>query len=136
VTFTLRETFNNANPNEYADAGRQCSIGELLGFLLQAADYTETDVVPSGNVATLANTPSQVIDVVSTDGTFTGRLKLKIGGTPFSGEAVWGGLGSKAITLAAADEIAKVSVKYTRADLANTKVGILERQLGQRDAGT
>lgn len=132
---TLRETLNNGVLQQVVDVGRQVKLGEILGFLLQAAAFTQTGVVPASNVVTLANAASTLIDITSTAGTFTGRLTILVGDStvvPVSGQAVWAGPGTTTIRLAAVDVITAVSVKYCRSDLNNTTVGMLERILGQR----
>lgn len=134
----LREMANNGVLQNLADIARELRLGDLLGFLIRAAANTQTGVVPTaGNtLVTFAAPIAEIYDLVSTAGTFTGRLTLKIGDAnllPLPGEAVWAGPGASTVRLNAADVITAVDAKYARVDATNVVTSDLNRSLGQRD---
>lgn len=132
----MREMLNNGVLQNLADINREVNVGSLIGFLIQAAAFTQTGVVPASNVATFAAAIEEIFDIVSTAGTFTGRLTLKIADAnyqPLPGEAVWAGKGALTVRLNAADLITAISIKYARVDATNTATSLFNRLLGQRD---
>jgi hypothetical protein len=129
---TIREDLNNGpGPFRIADNHRALCFGDLVGLMIGDMANTETGVAPAADVATLANQPSCMLDMVATAGTFTGRLALKIGDAsvvPQSGEGVWNG--GLTVRLNPGDAITTVDFKYTQ---ATDTASILDRILGQRD---
>lgn len=125
----LRTDLNNGVLQQIADQFRQLSMGELLSLLISKLGFTETDVVPAANVATLANQPSAIFQVNAGTATVTGVKKLLKGPitgpsavVPATGECVWdGGLH---VLLSAVDAVTKVSFVYAQ---ATDKASILLR---------
>ena len=129
----LRNDLNDGNLNQIADEFRQIKMGELVSLLISKLGFTETDVVPSANVATLANQPSAIFQVNAGTATVTGVKKLLKGPitgpraiVPATGECVWdGGLH---VLCAAVDAVTKVSFVYAQ---ATDKASILLRAVDE-----
>jgi len=115
---SIRTELDTIQLNRLAENLKAIPFGELLSFLIEKATATEAGVVPSANVATLANTPTAMLQVNVTAGTVTGIKTLRIGvvGTdvPATGEAIWQP-GTKLVAFAAADAATAVSFTYVQA---------------------
>lgn len=127
----LRQVMNTNNPNQLSDALKDLPLGELLTFLIKGATPTQTGVVPSSNVATLAAVATGMFQVNATTATVTGiktLLRGKISGTgalvPATGECVWDG--ANKLLFAAADAVTAVSATYS---VAADKASVLEGAL-------
>lgn len=130
----LRGSLNSANLNRVGDALQASGAGDLLNALIIAMSATESGLVPSSNVVTLANVPSTLFDVNATAGTTTGHKQLLEGQitgpnaiVPATGQCVWDG--GKKILFAAVDVVTAVSVKYAKA--ADATASLLQRAIGQ-----
>lgn len=114
---TIRDELNSVNLNRTDELLGNLSFGEILTWLLEKATPTETGVVPSSNVITLANQPVAVFQVNATAGTVPGikRLRKGVVGTlvPAAGECVWQP-GTKKIAFAASDGVTAVSITYSQ----------------------
>jgi len=119
---SIRTELNNNAPNRLADNLHGVQLGEVLSFLIEKATPTETGVVPSANVATLANQPTAMLQVNATTAGSTGIKTLISSGTPIAGQALWVP-GTKTVTFAAADAVTAASFTYVQ---ATDKASIVE----------
>lgn len=126
---SIRAELNTTDLNRLAEDLAGIPLGELLTLLIKRFSATETGVVPSSNVATLAAIPTAVLQVNVTAGTTTGIMTLLKGvvGTkvPATGQCVWQP-GTKLVSFAAADVVTAVSFTYV---VATDKASILEGNL-------
>lgn len=133
----LRELQNFGSPGAPGAIDQEILGGDLLGMLVRGLTPTEAAAAVTTNVKTLANPASMVYDVVSTAGSYTGRLKLLIGdpevaGAPPAGYAIWNPVDNK-VTFAAADAVTAANFLYARKDAVNTVTSINQRTRGQDD---
>ena len=129
---TIRDELNQQDPNRSASALSEAALGEALNLLIRSATPTETGVVPSSDVATLAAQPKTLYDINATTAAVTGRKKLilaPISGAgsvlPKTGEAVFDG-GTK-VLFNVADAVTAASFTYTTA--AGATISLLQRDL-------
>lgn len=130
---TLRAELNKSDPNRTPDVGREVQMGELMTLLIAGLTPTETGVVPSSDVATLAAQPNAMFQIDATAGTVTGIKKLLKGPitgedavVPKTGEAVWdGGL---QVLFNAADAVTAASFTYS---VDGDTASVLLRDLGE-----
>jgi hypothetical protein len=130
----LRDALNDSSQlQRLADVFRGLGLGDLLGLLIRGLTATETGVVPSSNVAVLANVPVHIFQVNVTAGTLTGVKTLRIGKisivVPAAGECVWEP-GTKNVAFAAADAATAVSFTYSQGTEATS---VLPRLVGEID---
>ena len=133
----IRTELNKSDPNRTDPAGQEIGLGDMVNVLITQMTATETGVVPSANVATLAATPTYLWQINVTTGTSTGIKKLikgRFDGTnvlpiPAAGQAVWDG--ATRVRFAAAD--AATAVSFTYATAANVTSSILQRSIGEKD---
>lgn len=133
----LRELQNYGAPGRPGAIDQAILGGNLLGMLVRGLTPTEAAAAVTTNVKTLANAASMVYDVVSTTGSYTGRLKLQIGdpaiaGAPAAGYAIWNPA-DNTVTFAAADAVTAANFLYARKDAANTVTSLNQRTLEQDD---
>ena len=120
---TIRADLNTASPNQLADELRTIKFGDLVGFITQkivagtGLGYTEADVVPAANIATLSAAPTVILPVNAGTATVTGVKTLKRGPitgpsaiVPATTECVWDG--NTSVLFATADAVTKVSFLY------------------------
>ena len=100
-------TFNDAS------AHRRLRVQNLIGPTAQKIWTTETPTVTT-NVATLTNTPEDILYVEATDAvTLTGNKAIIMNGTVATGEVKISGTGNKTFTFYAADGVTGAKVKYS-----------------------
>jgi len=119
---SIRTELNANAPNRLADMLHGISLGELLSLLIKNITPTETGVTPSSNVATLAATPTAMLQVNATTATVTGIKTLIFSGTPVTGQALWVP-GTATVTFAAADAVTAASFTYAK---STDKASIIE----------
>lgn len=130
---TLREDINNGVGMRIPSDLQQMFGGSLLGFLIRSVAPTESAVAVTANAKTLANAADMIFHIQATTGTYTGPVRLLLGGAevlPLPGQAVWQP-GQNVVRFNAADAITAASFWYSRADQVNSFASVLERQLGQ-----
>src|SRR5882672_4545333 len=115
---SIRTDLNGSQPNSLSNDVRAVQLGEMLSYFANKATPTQTGVVPSANVATLAAIPVALFQVNATAGTVTGVKTLRKGvvGTdvPATGECVWQ-VGTTKVAFAAADAVTAASFTYSLA---------------------
>ncbi len=126
---SIRSELNGSNLQRLADLLGGIDVGELLTLVVKTASPTESALVPSSSVITLAAVPSAVFQVNVTAGTVTGIKTLQKGvvatALPATGFAVWEP-GTTKIKLASADGATMVNVLYA---VAADKASALEATL-------
>jgi hypothetical protein len=134
----LRDRLNGSmQPQALADVLKDLRLGDLLALLIRGLTPTETGVVPSAHLATLANVPTVMLQVNATTATVTGIKTLFIAPTsgpgayvPLTGQCVWWP-GTKKVLFAAADAVTAASFTYS---VGTEAASILPRLLGQNDS--
>jgi hypothetical protein len=137
---SLRTLLDTVPPNSALDMLRELPFGALLNALIKSLTFTETAVVPSANVATLAAQPSSlgVLRALATAETGTAHEKEVIIGVitgsqaivPPPGVCVWDG-GTK-VLFNSVDAVTAASFFYLKD--SDTTAGVLQRSPGVRSA--
>ncbi len=137
---SIRTQLDTVPPNSTFDLLREMPFGGLLNALIKGLAFTETGVVPSSNVATLANQPSSLglLRALATAETGTVHEKEVIIGPitgaqaiiPPAGVCVWDG-GVK-VLFNSADAVTAASFLYLKD--TDTTAGVLQRSPGIRSA--
>lgn len=133
----IRESLDNASPENMADLHRELAYGDLLSMMVLALAPTEAAAAVVLNVATLAAMPGVLLDVVATVGVSLGRKVLRRGPisgpaalSPAPGEVIWDG--GKKVLFNAADAVTAASMLYTLASGVVTP-SYMQRSPGQQD---
>jgi len=133
---SLRDTLNLGDANRTPAVFSKLLLGDVLNLLITALAVTESAITVTANVATLANTPSTLLQINATAGTTTGVKKLLRGPVtgataivPLTGQAVWDG-GVK-VLFSTVDAVTAASFTYARA--ANVTASILQRDIEEQD---
>lgn len=137
---SMRSTLNQVQPNNAFDVLREVGFGDLLNALIKSLAFTETGIVPSANVATLAAQPSSLglLRALATAETgTTHEKKILIGPVsgaqalvPAVGQCVWDG-GVK-VLFNSVDVVTAASFLYAKD--SDTTAGALQRDLGVRQS--
>jgi hypothetical protein len=137
---TIRSLLDSVPPNQTFDLLRETPFGALLNALIKVLTFTETAVVPSANVATLAAQPSSlgVLRALATAETGAAHEKEVLIGPitgsqaiiPPPGVCVWDG-GTK-VLFNTVDAVTAASFLYLKD--SDTTAGVLQRQPGVRSS--
>jgi len=138
---SIRTLLDTVPPNQAFDLLRETPFGALFNALIKSLTFTETGIVPSSNVGTLAAQPSSgngVLRVLATAETGTAHEKKILVGpitgtqalVPAPGQCVWDG-GVK-VLFNSADAVTAFSTFYTKD--SDTTAGVLQRDPGIRNA--
>ena len=136
---TIRAILDTVPLNSLADLLRETPFGSLLNAIVKSLTFTETGVVPSSSVATLAAQPSSlgVLRALATAetgtvhekeiliGPITGPSKI----VPPAGVCVWDG-GTK-VLFNTVDAVTAVSFYYLKD--TDTTCGVFQRSPGIRN---
>lgn len=134
---SLRDDLNNALPGRLPDALKASGLGDAMNLLLKGATFTETGIVPSSNIGTLANQPSTLFRVLATAETGAVHEKVLLRGpitgpkaiVPAANQCVWDG--AKKVLFNSTDAVTAFSALYSQA--ADTTASLLQRTIGEQD---